>query len=40
MAESAVREGSNAYVRASGKHVLVEQQREITAMSTLLAEAP
>ena len=40
MAESAVREGSNAYVRSSGKHVLVEQQREITAMSTLLAEAP
>ncbi|MEV5069183.1 DUF305 domain-containing protein [Microbacterium sp. LMI12-1-1.1] len=40
MAESAVREGSNAYVRSSGKHVLVEQQREIAAMTALLAEAP
>ncbi|GAA5089699.1 DUF305 domain-containing protein [Microbacterium yannicii] len=40
MAESAVREGTNAYVRSSGKHVLVEQQREIAAMTTLLAEAP
>jgi uncharacterized protein (DUF305 family) len=40
MAESAVREGTNAYVRSSGKHVLVEQQREIAAMTALLAEAP
>lgn len=40
MAEGAVREGSNAYVRSSGKHVLVEQQREIAAMTALLAEAP
>ena len=40
MAESAVREGANAYVRSSGKHVLVEQQREIAAMTALLAEAP
>jgi uncharacterized protein (DUF305 family) len=40
MAEGAVREGSNAYVRSSGKHVLVEQRREIAAMTALLAEAP
>ncbi|MBW9092426.1 DUF305 domain-containing protein [Microbacterium jejuense] len=40
MAEAAVRGGSNAYVRTSAKHVLVEQAREITAMSALLAEAP
>jgi len=40
MAESAVREGSNAFVRSSGKHVLVEQQREVAAMTTLLADVP
>ncbi|MFF2485766.1 DUF305 domain-containing protein [Microbacterium sp. NPDC058062] len=40
MAESAVREGSNAFVRNSGKHVLVEQEREIAAMTALLAEVP
>jgi len=40
MAEAAVRGGSNAYVRSSGKHVLVEQEREITAMTALLAETP
>ncbi|MFE5408604.1 DUF305 domain-containing protein [Microbacterium sp. NPDC056569] len=40
MAESAVREGSNAFVRTSGKHVLVEQEREIAAMTALLAEVP
>lgn len=40
MAEAAVRGGSNAYVRTSAKHVLVEQDREITAMTELLAEAP
>ncbi|KJL41523.1 DUF305 domain-containing protein [Microbacterium trichothecenolyticum] len=39
MAENAVREGSNAFVRNSGKHVLVEQQREVAAMTALLAEA-
>lgn len=40
MAESAVREGSNAFVRTSGKHVLIEQEREIAAMTALLAEVP
>lgn len=40
MAERAVRQGSNAFVRTSGKHVLVEQEREIAAMTALLAEAP
>lgn len=40
MAERAVRLGSNAFVRSSGKHVLVEQDREVSAMSALLAEAP
>lgn len=40
MAERAVRDGSNAFVRTSGKHVLVEQEREVAAMSALLAEAP
>lgn len=38
MATQAVTEGSNAFVRSSGKHVLVEQEREITAMNALLAE--
>ncbi|WP_127476730.1 DUF305 domain-containing protein [Microbacterium sulfonylureivorans] len=37
MATIAVTEGSNAFVRTSGKHVLVEQEREITAMTALLA---
>ncbi|KRA24239.1 hypothetical protein ASD65_07245 [Microbacterium sp. Root61] len=37
MAELAVREGTNAYVRSSAKHVLIEQDREITAMTALLA---
>lgn len=40
MAESAVREGSNAFVRSSGKHVLVEQAREVAAMNALLTEVP
>lgn len=40
MAERAVRHGSNAFVRTSGKHVLVEQEREVAAMSALLTEAP
>ncbi|WP_194410772.1 DUF305 domain-containing protein [Microbacterium cremeum] len=40
MGERAVRYGSNAFVRTSGKHVLVEQEREISAMTALLAEAP
>lgn len=40
MAERAVRHGSNAFVRTSGKHVLVEQEREVAAMSALLAEEP
>ena len=39
MATTAVTEGSNAFVRSSAKHVLVEQEREITAMTGLLAEA-
>jgi uncharacterized protein (DUF305 family) len=40
MATVAVTTGSNAFVRSSAKHVLVEQDREIAAMSSLLAEAP
>lgn len=40
MAERAVRQGSNAFVRTSGKHVLVEQEREVAAMTALLGEAP
>lgn len=40
MGERAVRYGSNAFVRTSGKHVLVEQAREVAAMSALLAEGP
>lgn len=40
MATVAVTDGSNAFVRSSGKHVLVEQEREISAMAGLLAEAP
>lgn len=40
MATTAVTEGSNAFVRSSAKHVLVEQAREIAAMTELLAEAP
>jgi len=38
MATRAVIDGSNAFVKSSGKHVLVEQEREIVAMSALLAE--
>jgi len=37
MAEKAVREGRNAFIRSSGKHVIVEQKREIDAMTALLA---
>lgn len=40
MATTAVTEGSNDFVRTSGKHVLIEQDREIAAMAALLAEAP
>jgi len=40
MATTAVTEGSNAFVRNSAKHVLVEQDREITAITALLAEMP
>lgn len=40
MATSAVTNGSNAFVRASAKHVLVEQEREIAAMTDLVAEIP
>jgi uncharacterized protein (DUF305 family) len=36
MATRAVTEGSNAFVRSSGKHVLVEQKSEIAAMTALL----
>ena len=37
MAETGVREGTNAFVRSSAKHVLIEQDREIAAMTSLLA---
>ena len=37
MAEKAVREGRNVFVRSSAKHVIVEQKREIDAMTALLA---
>lgn len=40
MAEIAVREGENAFVRSSAKHVLVEQEREIGAMRDILAGMP
>jgi uncharacterized protein (DUF305 family) len=40
MATRAVTEASNAFVRTSGKHVLVEQAREIDAMTDLLASMP
>jgi len=36
MARTAVLEGSNAFVRASAKHVLIEQDREIAAMRGML----
>lgn len=36
MARTAVLEGSNAFVRASAKHVLIEQDREIAAMRGIL----
>jgi uncharacterized protein (DUF305 family) len=40
MATRAVMEGSNAFVRSTAKHVLVEQAREIAAMDALLELAP
>lgn len=40
MATRAVTEASNAFVRSSGKHVLVEQAREIEAMTDLLETMP
>lgn len=40
MAEQAVREGENAFVRSSAKHVLVEQEREIGAMRDILTGMP
>ncbi len=40
MAEDALVVGANAFVRSSAKHVLVEQEREIDAMTNLLAETP
>ncbi|NYE19327.1 DUF305 domain-containing protein [Microbacterium immunditiarum] len=36
MARTAVTEGSNAFVRSSAKHVLVEQEREVGAMTAIL----
>lgn len=38
MATTAVTSTSNAFIRSSGKHVLVEQDREVAAMTALLAE--
>lgn len=38
MATDAVTSTSNVFIRSSGKHVLVEQDREIAAMTALLAE--
>lgn len=38
MARTAVLEGSNAFVRASAKHVLIEQDREIAAMRGMLED--
>ena len=40
MAKRAVTEGSNAFVRSSAKHVLVEQEREVGAMTTILETVP
>lgn len=40
MAKDAVLEGSNAFVRSSAKHVLVEQEREVAAMTALIDELP
>lgn len=40
MAETAVREGANAFVRSSAKHVLVEQEREVGAMTAILETVP
>jgi uncharacterized protein (DUF305 family) len=40
MATTAVTEGSNAYVRSSAKHVLVEQAREVQTMRAILATVP
>ncbi|NYD68020.1 DUF305 domain-containing protein [Agromyces atrinae] len=36
MAELVVREGDNLFTRASAKHVMIEQDREITAMRSML----
>lgn len=38
MAERAILDGSNAFVRSSAKHVIIEQQKEIAAMTAILAE--
>ncbi len=35
MAETAVKQGGNAFVRSSAKHVLIEQEREVQAMLLL-----
>jgi len=40
MAKTAVTQGSNAFVRSSAKHVLVEQEREVGAMTTILETVP
>ncbi len=40
MAKTAVTEGSNAFVRSSAKHVLVEQEREVGAMTAILETVP
>ncbi|WP_022894651.1 DUF305 domain-containing protein [Agromyces subbeticus] len=38
MARTAVAEGENAFTRASAKHVLIEQAREIAAMGAIIEE--
>lgn len=38
MARTAVTEGENAFTRASAKHVLIEQAREIAAMGAIIEE--
>lgn len=40
MAERVVRDGTNAFARTSGKHVLIEQEREVAAMTSLLEGPP
>lgn len=40
MAEDALVDGANAFVRSSAKHVIVEQAREVAAMTDILAETP